>query len=78
MLALVCEKILAAAAAVMSGSNVPLEILLHFISSLPREYTDYGGTSRMCAILQIHLHWHLLQLIDAFKPARAHLFIFCF
>lgn len=47
--ALVCEKILAAAASVMSGSDVPLEILLHFIASLPREYTDYGGMSRLCS-----------------------------
>lgn len=43
----VCEKILAAAASVISGNDVPVEILLHFISSLPRECTDCGGMSRL-------------------------------
>ncbi|KAL3619436.1 hypothetical protein CASFOL_037006 [Castilleja foliolosa] len=42
----VCLKIITAAASVMSGIDVPLNILLHFISSLPREYTDYGGSLR--------------------------------
>lgn len=43
----VCMKILDAAASVMSPVYVPLEILLHFISSLPREFTDFGGSLRM-------------------------------
>ncbi|PIN08693.1 hypothetical protein CDL12_18734 [Handroanthus impetiginosus] len=42
----VYEKILAAASSVTVASDIPLEILLHFISSLPREYTDYGGSLR--------------------------------
>ncbi|XP_051144850.1 uncharacterized protein LOC127260880 isoform X3 [Andrographis paniculata] len=42
----VCERILAAAAFLMDTADVPLEILLHFLSSLPREYTDYGGSLR--------------------------------
>ncbi|KAL2548019.1 tRNA/rRNA methyltransferase (SpoU) family protein [Forsythia ovata] len=42
----VCEKILAAADSVMSSLDVPREMLLHFISSLPREFTDYGGSLR--------------------------------
>ncbi|CAI9772460.1 unnamed protein product [Fraxinus pennsylvanica] len=42
----VCEKILAAADSVMSSLDIPLEMLFHFISSLPREYTDYGGSLR--------------------------------
>lgn len=39
----VCEKVLETAASVVCTYNVPLEILLHFISSFPREFTDYGG-----------------------------------
>ncbi|GFP96490.1 hypothetical protein PHJA_001793100 [Phtheirospermum japonicum] len=42
----VCLKITTAAASVMTGIDIPLNILLHFISSLPREYTDYGGSLR--------------------------------
>lgn len=40
---LVCEKVLEAAASVVCTFEVPLQILLHFISTLPREFTDYGG-----------------------------------
>lgn len=39
----VCDKILEAAASVVCSFEVPLEMLLHFISSLPREFTDSGG-----------------------------------
>lgn len=46
-LILVCEKILVAAASVMTATDVPLENILHFISSLPREYTDHGGMSKL-------------------------------
>ncbi|XP_057773845.1 uncharacterized protein LOC130993110 isoform X2 [Salvia miltiorrhiza] len=59
----VCEKILAAAASVMSGSDVPLEILFHFISSLPREYTDYGGSLRY--VVHKWLRGPDLQLLKA-------------
>ncbi|KAG6405349.1 hypothetical protein SASPL_132938 [Salvia splendens] len=60
---IVCEKILAAAASVMCGSDVPLEILSHFISSLPREYTDYGGSLRY--VVQKWLRGHDFQLLKA-------------
>lgn len=40
---LVYEKILDAATSAMSPVDVPLEILLHFVSSLPREFTEFGG-----------------------------------
>ncbi|KAG6792092.1 hypothetical protein POTOM_001235 [Populus tomentosa] len=39
----VCEKVLEAAASLVSTLDVPLEILLHFIATLPRAFTDYGG-----------------------------------
>ncbi|KAF9689746.1 hypothetical protein SADUNF_Sadunf01G0124300 [Salix dunnii] len=38
----VCEKVLEAAALLVSTLDVPLEILLHFIATLPRAFTDYG------------------------------------
>lgn len=40
----VCSKILEAAVSVVCTFDIPLEILLLFISALPREFTDYGGT----------------------------------
>ncbi|XP_062146057.1 uncharacterized protein LOC133854045 isoform X2 [Alnus glutinosa] len=43
----VCDKILEAAASMVCTFEVPLEILLHFISALPREFTDYGGSLRV-------------------------------
>ncbi|KAF5477643.1 hypothetical protein F2P56_004263 [Juglans regia] len=43
----VCDKVLEAAASVVCVFEVPLEILLHFISTLPRELTDYGGSLRV-------------------------------
>ncbi|KAK3023238.1 hypothetical protein RJ639_043350, partial [Escallonia herrerae] len=43
----VCEKVLDAAASVVSVLDVPLELLLHFISTLPRASTDCGGLLRM-------------------------------
>ncbi|XP_010274499.1 PREDICTED: uncharacterized protein LOC104609816 isoform X2 [Nelumbo nucifera] len=39
----VCEKVLEVACSMMCPSDVPLEILMHFLSSLPREFTDFGG-----------------------------------
>lgn len=44
----VCEKILDAAALVMHVIDVPLELLLQFVSTLPQESTNYGG---ICDIL---------------------------
>ncbi|KAJ6342279.1 hypothetical protein OIU77_023429 [Salix suchowensis] len=43
----VCEKVLEAAALLVSALDVPLEILLHFIATLPRAFTDYGGSLRL-------------------------------
>lgn len=40
---LVCAKALEAAASVLCTSDLDLEVLLLFISALPREATDYGG-----------------------------------
>ncbi|XP_058084724.1 uncharacterized protein LOC131232481 isoform X2 [Magnolia sinica] len=42
----VSEKVLEAASSVMFTYDVPLDLLLHFISSVPREFTDYGGMLR--------------------------------
>ncbi|KAI8530133.1 hypothetical protein RHMOL_Rhmol11G0032100 [Rhododendron molle] len=42
----VCEKVLDAAASVVHTFDVSLEILLHFISAVPREFTDFGGSLR--------------------------------
>jgi len=39
----VCGKILEAAVCVVCPFDIPLEILLLFISALPKEFTDYGG-----------------------------------
>jgi len=39
----VCGKILDATISVMSASDVPLETLLHFISSFPQDFLNYGG-----------------------------------
>ncbi|XP_065856837.1 uncharacterized protein [Euphorbia lathyris] len=43
----VCEKVVEAAASVVSTYDVPLENLLYFISALPQEFTDYGGSLRV-------------------------------
>ena len=43
----VCEKVLEAATSLVSTLDVPLEILLHFIATLPRAFTDYGGNYAM-------------------------------
>lgn len=42
----VCGKILDATISVMSSSDVPLETLLHFISSFPPDFLNYGGSLR--------------------------------
>ncbi|KAK7386290.1 hypothetical protein VNO78_26419 [Psophocarpus tetragonolobus] len=43
----VCGKILEASVYVVCPFDIPLEILLLFISALPKEFTDYGGQLRM-------------------------------
>ncbi|XP_048131853.1 uncharacterized protein LOC115743146 isoform X2 [Rhodamnia argentea] len=43
----VCGKILEAAASVVYSGAVPLEMLLHFISTFPREFIDVGGPLHM-------------------------------
>ncbi|XP_019190926.1 PREDICTED: uncharacterized protein LOC109185383 isoform X1 [Ipomoea nil] len=43
----VCEEILDAAVSVMAPHDVPLETLLLFVASLPRELTDSGGSLRL-------------------------------
>ncbi|XP_027919590.1 uncharacterized protein LOC114178088 isoform X2 [Vigna unguiculata] len=43
----VCGKILEAAVCVVCAFDIPLEILLLFISALPKEFTDYGGQLRV-------------------------------
>ncbi|WOG87063.1 hypothetical protein DCAR_0206283 [Daucus carota subsp. sativus] len=43
----VCEKVLHAAASVVSVFDVSLEFLLQFISSLPQDSTNYGGPLRV-------------------------------
>ncbi|XAR70547.1 tRNA (guanosine(18)-2'-O)-methyltransferase [Bertholletia excelsa] len=42
----VCDKILDAVASAMHASDVSLEVLLQFISAVPREFTDCGGPLR--------------------------------
>ncbi|KAK4423009.1 putative methyltransferase TARBP1 [Sesamum alatum] len=61
----VCEKILAAVASVMTAIDVPLEILLHFISSVPPEYTNYRGSLRH--VVQKWLRGPNLQLLKAIQ-----------
>ncbi|KAK6146391.1 hypothetical protein DH2020_020260 [Rehmannia glutinosa] len=59
----VCAKTLAAAASVMTGTDIPLKILLHFIASLPREHTDYDGSLRY--VVQKWLRGPNLKLLKA-------------
>ncbi|KAL0446379.1 UNVERIFIED_CONTAM: hypothetical protein Slati_1765800 [Sesamum latifolium] len=61
----VCEKILAAVGSVMTATDVPLEILLHFISSVPPEYTNYRGSLRH--VVQKWLRGPNLQLLKAIQ-----------
>ncbi|KAK6251036.1 hypothetical protein SCA6_005041 [Theobroma cacao] len=68
----VCEKVVDAAALLVPASDVPLETLLHFISTLPREFTDYGGSLRVRVqdwLLQNHCTPHCggtwMQLLDS-------------
>ncbi|XP_039141325.1 uncharacterized protein LOC120278662 [Dioscorea cayenensis subsp. rotundata] len=42
----VCEQVLKAATSVISICDVPTDILLHFLSNVPREFTDFTGPLR--------------------------------
>ncbi|KAM2624414.1 hypothetical protein TB1_031395 [Malus domestica] len=43
----VCEKILESATSVVCACDLPLDILMHFISTFPWEFTDFGGSLRV-------------------------------
>ncbi|ONI06355.1 hypothetical protein PRUPE_5G055400 [Prunus persica] len=43
----VCEKVLDSAASVVCACDVPLDILMHFISTFPWEFTGFGGSLRV-------------------------------
>lgn len=55
----VCEEILDAAVSVMAPYDVPLETLLLFVASLPRELTDSGGIRNFFVTSSI-LHFRYL------------------
>ena len=38
----VCEQVFDAAYLVVEVCEVPLDVLLHFLSTIPREFTDFG------------------------------------
>ncbi|CAN6486747.1 unnamed protein product [Victoria cruziana] len=42
----VCDQVLASASSLIPVSEMPLDLLLHFLSSLPREFTDINGFLR--------------------------------
>ncbi|XP_020081314.1 uncharacterized protein LOC109704964 isoform X3 [Ananas comosus] len=42
----VCQQVLKAASALINITDVPLDLLLHFLSSVPREFTDLTGSLR--------------------------------
>ncbi|KAJ4784544.1 tRNA/rRNA methyltransferase (SpoU) family protein [Rhynchospora pubera] len=42
----VCEKVLEAASSLISATDVQLDLLLHFLSTIPREFTDIAGPLR--------------------------------
>ncbi|PUZ43320.1 hypothetical protein GQ55_9G652300 [Panicum hallii var. hallii] len=46
----VCEQVIKVATSLINATEVPLNQLLHFISTIPREFTDYFGPLR--AIVQ--------------------------
>ncbi|KAF8780329.1 hypothetical protein HU200_001429 [Digitaria exilis] len=46
----VCEQVIRVATSLLSATEVPLNQLLHFISTIPREFTDFFGPLR--AIVQ--------------------------
>ncbi|XP_073307956.1 uncharacterized protein [Primulina huaijiensis] len=65
----VCERILASASSAVTAVDVPLEILLRFIASLPREYTDVGGYLRYDVKKWLRgANLPLLTAINGFPP----------
>ncbi|XP_051205949.1 uncharacterized protein [Lolium perenne] len=42
----VCEQVIKAAVSLISAAEIPLNRLLYFISTIPREFTDYTGPLR--------------------------------
>lgn len=40
----VCEQVIKVAKSLIDATEIPLNHLLHFISTIPRELTDYFGT----------------------------------
>ncbi|XP_006650942.1 uncharacterized protein LOC102703022 isoform X1 [Oryza brachyantha] len=42
----VCEQVMKAATSLISAAEIPLSQLLYFISTIPREFTDYSGALR--------------------------------
>ncbi|KAI5446776.1 hypothetical protein KIW84_014573 [Lathyrus oleraceus] len=53
-----------AAASVVCAFDIPLEILLLFISALPHEFTDYGGKLRLVTA-SIHLTQFSQRLLQS-------------
>ncbi|RLN15678.1 hypothetical protein C2845_PM02G40530 [Panicum miliaceum] len=43
----VCEQVIKVATSLINATEVPLDQLLHFISTIPREFTDYFGPLRV-------------------------------
>uniref|UniRef100_K4A4R6 tRNA (guanosine(18)-2'-O)-methyltransferase TARBP1 n=1 Tax=Setaria italica TaxID=4555 RepID=K4A4R6_SETIT len=43
----VCEQVIKVATSLINAAEVPLNQLLHFISTIPREFTDYFGPLRV-------------------------------
>ncbi|XP_029120003.1 uncharacterized protein [Elaeis guineensis] len=42
----VCEQVLKASLSLISITEIPLDLLLHFLSTVPREFTDHSGPLR--------------------------------
>jgi tRNA guanosine-2'-O-methyltransferase len=43
----VCKKVLEATSSLISATEVQLDLLLHFLSTIPREFTDISGIHRI-------------------------------
>lgn len=52
----VCQKLLEAASSVVHVCDVPLEVLLHFLSAFPQEFTDYNGEHKIHTGRDIYIH----------------------
>lgn len=42
----VCEKVLDATSSLITATEIQLDLLLHFLSTIPRDFTDISGTLR--------------------------------